>query len=930
MASTGRASLSSSRSRVPARVLALAAGWCVATTAPLLAQSTAPEKTPLEETAKQSQQPTTSPGTTTTTGGPPGAAPVTAAGGVVAPPGATPSSTPTVVAPPRPIGENPRLRNRPAAQRPGQPNGQPQNGQPQNGQPQNGQPAGQPGNRPAGQPGLPGDGGQPGAAQPASHIPEPPADGPVRFDAFSEPVELSTLVDYIARSLGINITVKGTLSGQVVFNAPVEVERSRLRGLLAALLEQHNFALVYDEESTFYSIVPANETGMRLGDTLGSTRVFATPNVRASTVKQVIDAQLMGGGAIGGGGAPTMNKVSAVDELGVLVVTETPRKLDQIGNLVDAILAEYAKNEFIRLDLKYVAAPIARERALQLVGQSSGRTNQLGIDQNQGIPQQIPGLGGSTGRLDNLGDRLTVDAQSNALVFRGLPEEVAQVERIIEVIDVPNNLIANTYFVGSAAKQIADVARGRGLGEVTQISTRQSNQNQYNAFYTGFDPNQFQNQQRQGSNVGNGGPVMVVDESTGRIFYYGTEQQQKELSTLIDQLDIESEQVVIRGYKLKNGDAEQMTELILGILQNRTPEGEGSSLLPGGNSVQQPPSVFFPQPMGNEELSISSDNVFVVADKANNQIMVKAPQKQQKEFQKLIDTLDLRRPQVYIEAKIVAVTTDDRLRLAFETQLINANGTGGVLNTNFGLGSFATGADFTDRKSVATGLTGLTAAVIKSDQVPIIINALKRETDSRIISCPQLLANDNEEAEVASVDTTPIPSISRGTGGSGDIVTSSGDAEAGTKLKVTPHISEAGYLRLEYDIELSSFTGEAQDNLPPPKQVNNIKSIVTLPSDATIVVGGLVLDSNTKTIVKVPLLGDIPIIGELFKDRNQGDRKTTLYIFLKPRIYSDPYFADAKLGTKGPSDASELPDALPPLKASTIEIVETDRNKRSQ
>src|SRR5205814_2242275 len=152
-------------------------------------------------------------------------------------------------------------------------------------------------------------------------------------------------------------------------------------------------------------------------------------------------------------------------------------------------------------------------------------------------------------------------------------------------------------------------------------------------------------------------------------------------------------------------------------------------------------------------------DVFIMADTANNQVIIKAPKAQQEEFAKLILKLDQRRPQVQIEVQIVSVTANDDFRLAFETQLI-AGQFG--LNTNFGL-----------------------------------------------------------------------------------------DEEAGTVVTVTPSISEAGYMRLNYDIELSNFvgTGNAATGSPPPKQVRHITSeSVTIPGDTTIVVGGIKVDSRTTEI----------------------------------------------------------------------------------
>jgi type II secretory pathway component GspD/PulD (secretin) len=808
------------------------------------------------------------------------------------------------------------------------------------------QPAGvqQPGVQPGMVPGA-----QPGDAGAADG--EPPADistddpDYITLSAFSDPIDLSVLVELVAKTLEINIVVKGELTGTVVFNAPVRILKTRLKDLLDALLEQHGYALTYDPASTFFAVVPSGDVAMLAGDERATQRVFSTPNIRPSSLKPAIDAQL-GMAPVGQSGQPG-RQIAYIDELGMIIATDTPRRLAVLDRMLTTIQAEFAKAEYIRLPLKNVSAPVARERALQLIGEIAQRTNvgQPGVDPNQFNPALRGQAGGSTGSLDNLGDRLTIDPQGNALIFRGLPAEIDQLQKLMSVIDVRNTLQPRQYFVGSAAQQVADLARQQGLGEVTTIAAQQQFGfgNQFGGF-NNFNPQFPQQGLRQQTSVG--GPVMVVDESRGTIVYYGTEEQHGILQELIIALNIQSEKVVIKAYKLKHNKAEDVAEVILGILNNQTPRGEGG-LLPDGTPAPGGSSGFFGNQFGNQNLQgLNGTNfaqpggtsggedglqldsrAFAIADTKNNQVFIKAQLGQQEDFKRLIEKLDLRRPQVYVEAKIVAVTADDRLRLAFETQLTNANGAGGVLNTNFGLGSFADGDQpLLTPKSVTPSLSGFTAAVIRSDYVPFVMRALGNETDSRIIASPQLLVDDNEEAEVTSVDSQPVPTrIVRDSGGSGnnnDVVTSDREVEAGTTLKVTPQISEGGYLRLKYEIELSSFTGEGTADLPPPRQVNTISSeSVTVPHDSTVVVGGLVVNTKTKSVAKVPLLGDIPLFGLLFQDRSTGSRQTVLYIFLTPKILRDPNFLDAYLLTKGPQSRVELDPDIPVMMPTTVEIM---------
>lgn len=794
-------------------------------------------------------------------------------------------------------------------------------------------------------PARPGEPAKPGANGAAAPTPAAPAapvapldvddEGMVNLAAFSEPVQLSALVTMLADTLSLNISIKGEVPGSVVFNAPVKVPKGELLSLVNALLEQQNYTIVQGVAG-FYNVVPTSEVSVNFGQERPSTRVISTPNIRPSALQNALQAQM---------GAQGLGGVSYLDDLGVIVMTGTQRRLEAVDALVKQILAEYSKQEYIRVELTHVAAPVARERALQLVSMSRGG------GAAPGQPGQPAAPSGSGAGLDNLGDRLTVDPQGNAVIFRGVTEEIEQVQKILALIDKPSGLQPKRYEVGSSASQIADLARQRGLGDITTITSQTT---RGGGAPQGLAPQPASPAgQRAGQPAAAGGPTMVVDEGRGTILYYATPDQHKLLDELIQELDIRAEEIVIRTYKVRYSDAEEVADLVLAVLQNQTPTAS-NPLLPGGgerrrrdtfsgsgtgtssrtNERTQTDRQSSPRGSasrgsgagGGGELSIDGENAFVVADAKNSQIIVKAAMKQQKDFERLIQKLDLRRPSVYIEATIVSVTWDDSMRLAFETQLMNAHGKGGLLQTNFGLSSTGTSSTITDPKIINPALGGFTAALLRTDFVPIAITALQNEADARVLSKPQLLVDDNEEAEIVSLEQQPTTTsviTSSGTTGTNGF---GGFVDAGTSLHVKPQISGGGYLRMDYEVELSSFKGQGSNNLPPPRIQNNINSSVTVPSDFTVVVGGLTVDTKTKTIIKVPLLGDIPVVGLLFQDRNTGDKKTTLYVFLTPRVVRDP--ADIRLLSQQPRIEAGIPDDGLVLEPSTIETVVPDSMKK--
>jgi type II secretory pathway component GspD/PulD (secretin) len=845
------------------------------------------------------------------------------------------------------------------------------------------QPGVQPGVQPLAQPGTnpqlggaanPGNAG--GAADEPAAVEVPKItteDGFVEFSRFAEPVELSLLVEIVAETLQLNIFQDPGLSGSIVFNAPVRVKQDRLLTLLKAWLELYGYSLTFDEATEFYMVMPVSKSPYGLDQRLATTRVYPTPGIRPSALKPSIDALLggatgtvvggnragraaqpgqpgmpegtpmpdgsiqampqpTGGGGTGGGGSGG-GKVTYNDELGVIIAVDTERRLDQIGAIIDQLTKRYAQYKITSITLEFISPSSAKQRILEALGQAPQQTNRSNrpFDEFGNPVQQQPQQQQTRTTMDNLAERLTVSPIGNQLFFRGLEDERKIIEDLVKLIDSQSSLSPKTYRVGASAKAIADLAKQRGMGEVTTIAAPQDQQNRFGNFGFFYDDSMNRRNQQQPTN---GGPVMVVDEGRGQIIYYATTALHGEMARLIDEIKPDDDSVVMREYPLTYAKAEDVESILMGLIREQTPsDNSNSNFLPsggGGGRGGQPAIVFnAPNPFGGE-VSISGKNSFVIADKPNNQVIVKAPLKEQNQFKELIARLDRRRPQVYVEAQIVAVTGSDTFKLAFETQLINARGSGGVVNTNFGLGQFATGGAITDRKQVRTGLAGATAALIKNDQIPIIINALQTVTDTRVLSRPQLLVDANtEEASVEANSAQPTATRTLSDNSTSDAIGFSGYETAGTKLTIKePRIGPGDSVQMQIDVELSNFSGESPSpELPPPKNENFIKSQVQVPANMTVVVGGVVVDTKRKTTDKIPLLGDIPLLGALFSSFNNVDDKTTLYVFITPRVLRDERLGDPKLLSAGPMREAGLEDRLPPMTPVMVDFVEIHERK---
>ena len=188
-----------------------------------------------------------------------------------------------------------------------------------------------------------------------------------------------------------------------------------------------------------------------------------------------------------------------------------------------------------------------------------------------------------------------------------------------------------------------------------------------------------------------------------------------------------------------------------------------------------------------------------------------------------------------------------------------------------------------------------------------MLRALQSLNEGRSLSIPKVLVASNEQASLNSVLEQPFTTLNA----SDTVATTSfgGSSDAGTEVSVRPQIAEGDHLRLEYQISLSAFTGDAADSsVPPPRQQNSIDSVATIPDGYTIAVGGIELTTEGYAETGIPFLSDIPLLGEAFKNRSKSGSRSRFYVFIRPTILRDrnfeglKYLSDLRLTETGIDD----------------------------
>ncbi|MEM6689405.1 MAG: secretin N-terminal domain-containing protein [Planctomycetota bacterium] len=296
----------------------------------------------------------------------------------------------------------------------------------------------------------------------------------------------------------------------------------------------------------------------------------------------------------------------------------------------------------------------------------------------------------------------------------------------------------------------------------------------------------------------------------------------------------------------------------------------------------------------------------VSADVATNSLIVYAPSSVQPLYEKLILSLDQRRPQVMIEADIIAIDTSDNFRLGVEVSIGDRQGASRLFSfTSFGLSEIdpATGA------LTVNPALGFNGVLIDPDVADTIVQALSSHTRARVLASPKILVNDNQRGSLESVASVPFQSINTINTISSQSL--GGSQEAGTIITVTPHINEDDHLQLEFEVEFSTFGAGGTATLPPPRQIDRIGSVVTIPDGQTVVVGGLKRVSESDAFTGVPLLEKIPVIRELSSLTTEGTETTSFFLFIRPKILRDSRFRDLQYLSDVEANLARLPGDEP-------------------
>ena len=353
---------------------------------------------------------------------------------------------------------------------------------------------------------------------------------------------------------------------------------------------------------------------------------------------------------------------------------------------------------------------------------------------------------------------------------------------------------------------------------------------------------------------------------------------------------------------LKNADATRLATVIRAAF----PGGGGGAPSPGAPAPAVPAAPGQPGVSAAAAAPLSgagqpTTGGFVQADPATNSLIITAPEPLYRQVRALIDQLDTRRAQVYIESMIVEVAPSDSADFGFQWQgLLGKSGDrfGLVAGTNFGASGRPSIIDINTsaaqgQVNLGQGLNlGLLSVINGVTSLAAVARMLQSQSDTNIVSTPNLITLDNEEAKIVVGENVPFITgqfTSTGTSATNPFQTIE-RKDVGITLRIKPQIGEGGAVRMQIFQEQSSVketTAAGTSNAGPSTTKRSIENTVVVDDGAILVLGGLIEDRFVTTRSKVPLLGDIPLVGALFRSESRERRRTNLMVFLRPVVVRD-------------------------------------------
>jgi general secretion pathway protein D len=397
------------------------------------------------------------------------------------------------------------------------------------------------------------------------------------------------------------------------------------------------------------------------------------------------------------------------------------------------------------------------------------------------------------------------------------------------------------------------------------------------------------------------------DKRTNSIIALGNKggiEKAKELVATLDSRPDGDQEGGIYVYYVKHNDAEEVAKTLGGIADESKKAADSASKSGGSGSSSSLPVTAVPKTPSQ----IFGSEVAVKADKNTNSLLITASPQDYKKVKNILSQIDIPRDQVFVEAVIMEITSDNQRQVGVDIASITTpEGTGDdfanpaqafAVNGMFGNESGGI-VDFLNPANITNALSGgilsfgggdekfiqLGGQTVGVQSVTALVKLLQRYRVGNVLSTPKIMAMDNEEAVLEVGREIVVGNIA--TAAAGVSQTAVQRADVNTSLEITPSISpESNAVRMKIKQEVKDVVSQGDPNTDITQKA--LTTNIVVPNGDTAVLGGLVSEKSSNVTRKVPLLGDIPILGWLFRSNNKTVDKSNLMVFITPRIIRNP------------------------------------------
>lgn len=475
---------------------------------------------------------------------------------------------------------------------------------------------------------------------------------------------------------------------------------------------------------------------------------------------------------------------------------------------------------------------------------------------------------------------------TNSLIISDFGANVDRVSKIIKQLDIPGFeekmevipvRFATAADLATLIEQI--LSKGESGGSSSRSSRRSSRRS--GSFSSGIP--------RFGGNNNSSSEVIsiaVPDERTNSLIVVGNQAGIDRIRRLVARLDFKlrpEDSGGVRVYYVKHGEAEKIEQTLSGLANESSKQQQTSSRRSSRRSA----------PVEQQDTPLFGGNVKIAADKATNSLIITASKQDYEVVHSILEKIDIPRDQVYVKSVILEMNADDQNTYGVSYFKFDGD-TGGIGRAGFNSGNLNQLLDPSTEGGILGFGAGETFDLEVSGQTFTVkslvgfINFLTTHTESQVLSTPQIIAMNNEEAEIEVGQDVPV---SLNSSQNGTTTAANVQREKATiKLMITPFLSpDSDLVRLKVEqtvrsLSNSSVAASQLAQIAVSLDDRSIKTNIAVQSGNTAVLGGLISNTITETEKKVPLLGDIPIIGWLFRSTQKQKKRNNLFVFLSPKI----------------------------------------------